>query len=49
MDKDFDKDILATQLKGLCKHVMGTDDSNCCDGACDNCPITGVLEMLENQ
>ena len=35
-------------LKEFCKSVMSTGASGCCDGACDDCPVNGVLEMLAN-
>lgn len=33
-------------LKDFCKSVMSTAASGCCDGACEECPVNGVLAML---
>lgn len=33
-------------LKEFCKSTMSTAASGCCDGACDDCPVNGVLEMI---
>lgn len=33
-------------LKEFCKSTMSTAGSDCCDGACDECPVNGVLSML---
>lgn len=39
--------MLDMLLKQLCKAEMLRPDGRCGDGACDDCPVTGALEMLQ--
>lgn len=39
--------MLDMLLKQLCKAETDRPDSRCGDGACDDCPVTGALEMLQ--
>lgn len=38
--------MLDMLLKVLCLAEMGQPDNRCGDGACEDCPVTGCLEML---
>lgn len=46
LGSDGAKAALDILLKEFCKETMGAPGSGCCDGACDGCPVNGVLEML---
>lgn len=39
--------MLDILLKRLCKFTMDREGSGCGDGACEDCPVTKALEMLE--
>lgn len=45
----FQRDICAEQLRYLCRRTMQGSDSGCGDGACDECPISKTLELLEQE
>jgi len=47
MTNELNANVLSTQLKALCKATMSDPDSECCDGSCEDCPITLCLEMAE--
>lgn len=42
-----ESDAVIARLKELCRQTMEADSSSCCDGACDECPINGVLDTLQ--
>lgn len=48
LDKDLKGTVLDMLLKDLCHGTMSAPDSGCGDGACDECPINHVLEMLQD-
>lgn len=41
------REMLSMLLKRLCKSAMDAPDSNCGDGTCEDCPVTGALALAE--
>ena len=44
-----EKRALRTLLGKLCKDRMAEPDSQCGDGACDECPIQGAMNLLPDE